>query len=42
MKRTTIWLTEAQITYLSAEAERLGIKQAELIRRIIDEYREEE
>ena len=33
-------LTEQQIAYLRAEAERLGISMGELVRRIIDEARE--
>lgn len=33
-------LTEQQIAYLRAEAERLGISVGELVRRIIDAARE--
>jgi hypothetical protein len=32
--------TKPQMAFLKEEAERLGISVAELVRRIIDEYRE--
>lgn len=35
-----VTLTKPQRTFLKAEADKLGISIAELIRRIIDEYRE--
>jgi predicted DNA-binding ribbon-helix-helix protein len=38
--RRSVVLTDPQVTYLQAEAERLGITVADLIRRIIDRYRE--
>lgn len=34
--------TEPQLAFLKAEAERLGITVAELVRRIIDEYRKKQ
>jgi hypothetical protein len=37
--RQSIKLTEPQTAFLDAEARALGITVAELIRRIIDEYR---
>jgi len=37
MKRTTVWLTEAQIKKLTERSKRTGLKVAELIRRFIDE-----
>jgi predicted HicB family RNase H-like nuclease len=38
MQRTNIYLTERQQKRLSAEAKRLGISLAELIRRILDQH----
>ena len=38
MHRTNIYLTERQQKRLSAEAKRLGISLAELIRRILDQH----
>ncbi len=38
--RLSINLTPPQHAYLKAEAERLGITVADLIRRIIDQHRE--
>lgn len=38
--RLSISLTEPQLAFLRAEAERLGISVADLIRRIIDQHRE--
>lgn len=38
--RFMVTLTRPQRAFLKAEAEKLGISIAELIRRIIDEYRE--
>lgn len=40
MTRVTHHLTEAQIAWLTREAKRLGIKPAELLRRIIDKERD--
>lgn len=40
MHKQMVSLTEPQITFLKAEAERLGISVSDLIRRIIDQYRE--
>ncbi len=37
MKRSTVWLTEAQIKRLTELSRRTGLKVAELIRRFIDE-----
>jgi len=37
MKRTTIWLTDAQIKKLTEMSKGTGLKVAELIRRFIDE-----
>jgi predicted DNA-binding protein len=36
MKRTTIWLTDSQVTALAKLSKKTGMKQAELIRRFID------
>jgi hypothetical protein len=38
--RQSVTLTKPQETFLKAEAKRLGISVSDLIRRIIDEYRE--
>jgi hypothetical protein len=38
---TTVRLTTPQRAFLKAEAERLDISEAELLRRILDAYREE-
>lgn len=38
--RQTVVLTDPQADYLKAEATRLGISVSDLIRRIIDTYRE--
>jgi len=40
MKRTTIWLNEELLKWLEAESNRTGLKQAEIIRRVLDEYRQ--
>jgi len=37
MKRTTVWLTDAQIKRLTEMSKRTGLNVAELIRRFIDE-----
>lgn len=37
VKRTTIWLTDAQVKALAKVSKGMGMKQAELIRRCIDE-----
>ena len=37
MRRTTVWLTDAQIKKLAESSTRTGLKVAELIRRFIDE-----
>jgi hypothetical protein len=39
-KRQSVTLTEPQVKFLEAEAKRLGISVSDLIRRIIDQYRE--
>ena len=38
--RQSVTLTEPQFAFLKAEAERLGITVSDLIRRIVDVYRE--
>lgn len=38
MKRTTVFLAEAQMKALQAEAKRTGLTVAELIRRAVDAY----
>jgi hypothetical protein len=40
MQRQMIAFTEPQIQYLRGEAQRLGITVADLVRRIVDQYRE--
>ena len=40
MQKRMISLTDPQVTFLSEEAKRLGISVADLIRRIVDQYRE--
>lgn len=40
MRRYNIHFTERQIKELGKQARKLGIKTAELIRRILDEYLE--
>lgn len=42
MKRTTVWLNEELIKWLEAESKRTGLKQAEIIRRALDDYRRKE
>ena len=37
MKRTTVWLADAQVKKLAELSKRTGLKVAELIRRYIDE-----
>jgi predicted DNA-binding protein len=37
MKRTTIWLTDQQVKELAKLSKKTGMKQAELIRRFIDD-----
>jgi len=37
MKRTTIWLTNAQVKALAKISKDTGMKQAELIRRCLDD-----
>ena len=39
-KRRSITLTAPQLAFLQKEAERLGITVSDLVRRIIDSYRE--
>lgn len=41
MHRQMISLTEPQSDYLRAEAKRLGVSVSDLIRRIVDAYREQ-
>lgn len=38
MKRTTVWLTDPQVKALARIAKKTEMKQAELIRRSIDEF----
>ena len=38
--RQSVTLTEPQFAFLKSEAERLGITVSDLIRRIVDQYRE--
>jgi hypothetical protein len=38
--RTSVVLTDPQMAFLEAEAARLGITLGELVRRIVDQYRE--
>ena len=40
IRRQTIKFTAPQYTWLVAEAEKLGISLADLVRRIIDQHRE--
>ena len=42
MHKQSLVLTDPQAAYLKAEAERLGISVADLVRRIIDQHREKE
>ena len=37
MKRTSIWLADAQVKKLAGLSKRTGLKVAELIRRFIDQ-----
>ncbi len=39
-QRQTVFLTEPQAEFLKREAEKLGITVSELLRRIVDSYRE--
>lgn len=41
MHKQMVSFTQPQIAFLKAEAERLGISVADLVRRIVDAYREE-
>jgi predicted DNA-binding protein len=41
MKRTTIWLTPAQVQGLAKVSKKTGLRQAELIRRFVDAGLEE-
>jgi hypothetical protein len=38
MKRTTVWLTSSQTQCLEALSRKTGTKQAELIRRALDDF----
>lgn len=40
-QRFSIMLTAPQLEWLRAEADRLGVTTSELVRRIIDQYREQ-
>lgn len=40
-QRHSISFTDPQYAFLAAEAERLGVSFADVVRRIIDEYRAE-
>jgi hypothetical protein len=39
--RQSVTLTDPQLVFLKKEAKRLGISVSDLIRRIIDQYRED-
>lgn len=39
MHKQTISFTDPQVAYLRAEAEKLGISLADMVRRIIDQHR---
>ncbi len=41
-KRRNVYLSDPQEEYLEAECKRLGISVTELLRRIIDQHREEQ
>lgn len=41
MQKQMVSFTQPQIAFLKTEAERLGISIADLVRRIVDAYREE-
>jgi hypothetical protein len=40
VRKQMVSFTEPQMDFLQQEAKRLGIPVAELVRRIVDEYRE--
>jgi negative regulator of replication initiation len=40
MARTTVTFTDTQYAYLQAEAKRIGVSVGDLVRRIIDAWRE--
>lgn len=40
MNKRMISFTDPQVDFLKREAERLGISVADLVRRIVDQYRE--
>lgn len=40
MHKQMVSLTEPQVAFLKREAEKLGISMSDLIRRIVDSYRE--
>jgi len=42
LKRTNINITEAEYDFLQKESEEKGLSMSELIRRILDEYMEEQ
>jgi predicted DNA-binding protein len=42
MSRTTIWLTQSQCERLAALSQHSGTKQAELIRRALDQFLDEQ
>jgi len=39
MKRTTIYLNEEIVKWLDKESKRTGLKQSEIIRKALDDYR---
>ena len=41
LARINLSLTEPQLAFLRIEAERLGVTVGELLRRVIDQYREQ-
>jgi len=41
MRKQQVSLTDPQVEWLEAEAKRLGVSIAEVIRRIIDKHREQ-
>lgn len=41
MQKLMVSLTDPQYEWIDAEAERLGISRAEVVRRVLDRHREE-
>lgn len=42
MQKLLVSLTDPQSAWIDAEAERLDVSRAEVVRRVLDEYREEQ